>query len=74
MSSGFVSAGTVDDAAKRDEEWRKAREELDDDQRKEQDNPNDGRSLYEVLQANKGGYARPLRPPSRVANMLDLGG
>ena len=58
MSSGFVSGGTADQPAERDDEWRKAQQELEEiRRRKEQDRRQEGeKSLYEVLQANKGEY------------------
>jgi hypothetical protein len=59
MSSGFVSGGTIDNPAERDEAWLQAQSELEANRaRKEAETQQqDGKSLYEVLQANKGGYA-----------------
>ena len=56
MSSGFVSGGTTEDASSRDREWQAAHTELEADrQRKaEAGKQADGKSLYEVLQQNKG--------------------
>lgn len=56
MSSGFVSGGTIEHPKERDDEWRRAQEELEEQRRlkEEQAKQNDGKSLYEVLQANKG--------------------
>jgi hypothetical protein len=58
MSSGFVSGGTIDDPAERDDAWRAAQEELAENRRRKDElaTQNDGKSLYDVLQANKGGY------------------
>jgi hypothetical protein len=57
MSSGFVSGGTIDKPAERDDAWRQAQQELAESRaRKEEAAQNDGKSLYEVLQANKGNY------------------
>ncbi|GME23075.1 NEFA-interacting nuclear protein NIP30 [Neofusicoccum parvum] len=55
MSSGFVSGGTVDQPIERDAEWLKAQQELEAQRRRKQEesSQNDGKSLYEVLQANK---------------------
>lgn len=55
--SKFVSGGTIDKPIERDDEWRKAQEEVEAAHlRKLKENEQqDGRSLYEVLQANKGG-------------------
>lgn len=56
MSSGFVSGGTIDAPNKRDDEWRAAQAELEAKrlEREDRDKQHDGKSLYEVLQANKG--------------------
>lgn len=58
MSSGFVSAGTIDQPTERDDEWRKAQQEIEDRRRqKEAENrQGPGKSLFEVLQNNKGDY------------------
>jgi len=57
MSSGFVSAGTTEKPAERDDAWLKAQAELEAArQRREEAKQDDGKSLYEVLQANKGDY------------------
>jgi hypothetical protein len=58
MSSGFVSAGTIDKPTERDDAWRAAQEELEENRRRKEaaEQQNGGKSLYEVLQANKGGY------------------
>lgn len=56
MSSGFVSGGTTDAPIERSDEWLAAQQELEANRRRkaEQDRQNDGRSLFETLQANKG--------------------
>lgn len=63
MSSGFVSGGTIEHPTERDEEWRRAQAELEEKRRQKaaEGHQNDGKSLYEVLQANKGDKTRPLR-------------
>lgn len=55
MSSGFVSAGTTEEPKERDAEWLKAQEELEQLRRKkaEEGKQDGGKSLYEILQANK---------------------
>ncbi|KAK7535946.1 N-terminal domain of NEFA-interacting nuclear protein NIP30-domain-containing protein [Phyllosticta citribraziliensis] len=55
MSSGFVSGGTNEQPIERDEEWLKAQQEIEATRRrKEEEKEQDGgKSLYEVLQANK---------------------
>lgn len=70
MSSGFVSGGTIDNPAERDDAWHKAQEELAETRRrKEESQQHEGKSLYEVLQANKGGCS-PGPRMDRPANML----
>ena len=62
MAERFVSAGTAEDAPERDPEWLAAQQELDAKalQRKQAESKHgsgmqdDGRTLFEVLQANKG--------------------
>lgn len=58
MSSGFVSGGTADQPLERDDEWRKAQQEIEDRRRlKEEESRHGGeKSLYEILQNNKGDY------------------
>lgn len=60
MASGFVSGGTLDTPVERDDEWLAAQKEIEDLRRKraEESKQNDGRSLFEILEANKG-TARP---------------
>lgn len=73
MSSGFVSGGTIENPTERDDEWRKAQAELEGKrQLKEREGQQEGgKSLYEVLQANKGGcYSAHVL--ARDADMLDL--
>lgn len=76
MSSGrFVSGGTVDEPIERDEEWLKAQQELEAQRRTKEaaSHENDGKSLFEVLQANKGKY-KLCRAccNTRQADMTDL--
>ena len=59
MSSGFVSAGTNDQPLERDQEWHTAQKEIEENRwRKEEEAENyanqNGKSLYDVLQDNKG--------------------
>ena len=56
MSSGFVSGGTIDNPVERDDEWLKAQKDLDAKRLREKEEKGHpgGKSLYEVLQANKG--------------------
>lgn len=54
--SRFVSGGTADAPTERDDEWLKAQQELEANRRREEDESKEqeGKSLFEVLQANKG--------------------
>jgi len=64
MSSGFISAGTVDspvgqDVPKSDaksDEWVKAHQEIQESRRRREEasRQESGKSLFEVLEANKG--------------------
>lgn len=53
--SRFVSGGTIDEPVERDDEWAKAQQELEEARRRreEEAGQQDGRSLFEILQANK---------------------
>ncbi|KAL6702378.1 hypothetical protein ACN47E_002494 [Coniothyrium glycines] len=55
MSSGFVSGGTADNPTERDEEWKRAALDLEKARIAKEDaaKQHDGKSLFEVLQANK---------------------
>lgn len=59
--SRFVSGGTDEEPTQRDEAWLKAQQELDAAAiaKQEASRAGSGKSLYETLQANKGGW----RPP-----------
>ena len=59
MSSGFAPSGMPDGA--RDEAWKKVQADLEERKRlkDEQGQQEGGKTLYEVLQANKGGYNAP---------------
>ncbi|KAF1936298.1 hypothetical protein EJ02DRAFT_96235 [Clathrospora elynae] len=55
MSSGFVSGGKSGEETERDDEWKRAQQELEDERRAKADlaKQHDGKSLYEILQENK---------------------
>lgn len=55
MSSGFVSSGTNQEPVERDDEWRRAQQELEEERRRKADlgKQDGGKSLYDVLQSNK---------------------
>jgi len=64
--SRFVSGGSLDKPTERDEEWLKAEQELENKRREkaEMEQKQGGKSLYEVLEANKGDYSTPVHEPS----------
>ncbi|KAF2266834.1 hypothetical protein CC78DRAFT_552221 [Lojkania enalia] len=70
MSSGFVSGGTVDNPAERDDEWRAAQAELDEQRRRKEEagQQDGGKSLYEVLQANKAAKQEAFEEATRLKN------
>ena len=56
MSSGFVSGGTTDKPIERDNEWLQVQTELEANRRRKEEEAQQagGKSLYEVLEQNKG--------------------
>lgn len=58
MSSGFISGGTTDAPIERDDEWLKAQQEIEANRRRkeEESRQEGGKTLYDILQANKGDY------------------
>ncbi|KAF2182141.1 hypothetical protein K469DRAFT_728928 [Zopfia rhizophila CBS 207.26] len=70
MSSGFVSGGTIDNPAQHDEEWLKAQQELEESRRRkeEEGRQEGGKSLYEVLQANKAAKQEAFEEATRLKN------
>jgi hypothetical protein len=56
MSSGFVSGGTADAPIERDEAWLAAQQEVEAKHRRKAEltRQNEGKSLFETLEANKG--------------------
>ncbi|KAH6614902.1 N-terminal domain of NEFA-interacting nuclear protein NIP30-domain-containing protein [Boeremia exigua] len=63
MSSGFVSGGTADAPIERDEEWRQAQRAIEEKRKEKEDlgRQNEGKSLFEVLQANKEAFEQAAR-------------
>ena len=56
MATGFVSAGTNEQPIERDDDWLRAQQEVEANygRKHEEGKQADGKSLYEVLQQNKG--------------------
>ncbi|KAF2460903.1 N-terminal domain of NEFA-interacting nuclear protein NIP30-domain-containing protein [Lineolata rhizophorae] len=72
MSSGFVSGGTIAGPAERDDEWKKAQQEIEERHRaKVQEGQQEGgKSLYEVLQANKAAKQEAFEESIRLKNQF----
>ncbi|MCJ1312876.1 hypothetical protein MMC25_006552 [Agyrium rufum] len=72
MSSGFVSGGTIDAPISRDEEWAKAQSDLEAARREksEQAAQQNGKSLFEVLQANKAAKQEAFEESIRLKNQF----
>ncbi|MCJ1354321.1 MAG: hypothetical protein MMC33_004309 [Icmadophila ericetorum] len=72
MSSGFVSGGTTEQPIERDEEWLRAQQELEASRRlkQEQSRQQDGKTLYEVLQANKAAKQDAFEESIRLKNQF----
>lgn len=60
MPSGFVPGGTTDQPTERDSEWLQAQKDIEATRlRKEEEHRQEGgKTLYEVLQQNKGEYSK----------------
>ena len=73
MSSGFVSGGTTDVPIERDDEWLQAQKDIEETRRrKEEESRQDGgKTLYEVLQQNKGDYL-PIPPMTEARFLLPI--
>ncbi|KAK6007700.1 hypothetical protein QM012_004514 [Aureobasidium pullulans] len=70
--SRFVSGGTVDKPTERDEEWLKAQEQIEAARRKKEDEnrQHGGKSLYEVLQANKDAKQEAFEEAAKLKNQF----
>lgn len=74
--SRFVSGGTNDEVIERDEEWKKAQQEVEERHRQKAEaaRQDGGKSLYETLQANKGEcdiYRRKLHRHRLTGQVVD---
>ncbi|CRG85150.1 hypothetical protein PISL3812_02275 [Talaromyces islandicus] len=72
MSSGFVSAGTLDEPVERDDEWRRVQQELEEERRQKAElgKQDGGKSLYEVLQQNKMAKQEAFEESIRLKNQF----
>lgn len=69
MSSGFISGGSLETPVERDDEWKQAQKELDAERARKAKIEADrgGKSLFEVLQANKGDFSNLLNALWRLS-------
>ena len=72
MSSGFVSGGTTEQPIERSDDWLKAQQEIEAQRRRkeEEGRQENGKSLYEVLENNKGS---PLMSGANVSWTITFG-
>ncbi|PGG97909.1 hypothetical protein GX51_07083 [Blastomyces parvus] len=72
MSSGFVSGGTIEQPAERDDEWLKAQQELEAERRRkaEESSRDQGKSLYEILQQNKAAKQEAFEESIKLKNQF----
>ncbi|OCK80644.1 hypothetical protein K432DRAFT_382005 [Lepidopterella palustris CBS 459.81] len=70
--SRFVSGGTIDEPVERDDEWAKAQQELEEARRRreEEAGQQDGRSLFEILQANKVAKQEAFEEAHKLKNQF----
>lgn len=56
MSSGFVPAGSTENTSSTNDDWEKAKQDIEDARRRKEEagRQEGGKSLFEVLQQNKG--------------------
>ncbi|KAI9738568.1 MAG: hypothetical protein M1834_008072 [Cirrosporium novae-zelandiae] len=72
MSSGFVSGGTDQEPIQRSDEWLQAQQELEVNRRRkeEEGKQEGGKSLYEILQANKTAKQEAFEESIRLKNQF----
>lgn len=70
--SRFVSGGTNEQPLERDDGWLKAQKEIEEAQRRKEEEGRqaDGKSLYEVLQANKAAKQEAFEEANRLKNQF----
>lgn len=72
MSGKFVSAGTIDQPTERDDEWRRAQQEIEEERRRKAElgKQDGGKSLYDVLQQNKMAKQEAFEESIRLKNQF----
>ena len=70
--SRFVSGGTADEPAERDDAWLKAQQEIEarHRQKKDESRQENGKSLYDTLQANKAAKQDAFEESTRLRNQF----
>ncbi|KAF2813515.1 uncharacterized protein BDZ99DRAFT_412327, partial [Mytilinidion resinicola] len=70
--SRFVPGGTVDEPIERDDEWAKAQQELEEERRKREEAKEQagGKSLFEILEANKAAKQEAFEEANRFKNQF----
>ncbi|KAH8652767.1 N-terminal domain of NEFA-interacting nuclear protein NIP30-domain-containing protein [Tricladium varicosporioides] len=72
MSSGFVSGGTADAPIERSDEWLKAQQEIEANRARKAElaRQQDGKSLFETLEANKAAKQEAFEEANRLKNQF----
>ncbi|KAF2120462.1 N-terminal domain of NEFA-interacting nuclear protein NIP30-domain-containing protein [Lophiotrema nucula] len=72
MSSGFVSGGTIENPTERDDEWRAAQAAIEEKrlQKVKDGEQEGGKSLFEILQANKAAKQEAFEEATRLKNQF----
>ncbi|KAH8586170.1 N-terminal domain of NEFA-interacting nuclear protein NIP30-domain-containing protein [Bisporella sp. PMI_857] len=72
MSSGFISGGTNDNPIERDDAWHAAHKEIEANRARKvaETQPMDGRSLFEILEANKAAKQDAFEEANRIKNQF----
>ncbi|PQE06405.1 nefa-interacting nuclear nip30 protein [Rutstroemia sp. NJR-2017a WRK4] len=72
MSSGFVSGGTTDAPIERSDEWLAAQQEIEANRQKKalEARQNDGKSLFEILEANKAAKQEAFEEANKIKNQF----
>ncbi|OKL58933.1 hypothetical protein UA08_05467 [Talaromyces atroroseus] len=72
MSSRFVSGGTIDEPTERDDEWRRAQQEIEEERRRKAElgKQEGGKSLFDVLQQNKLAKQEAFEESIRLKNQF----
>ncbi|KAF2668023.1 NEFA-interacting nuclear protein NIP30 [Microthyrium microscopicum] len=72
MSSGFVTGGSLDKPTERDAEWLRAEQELEEQRKRKAalEAQNGGKSLFEVLEANKAAKQEAFEEANKLKNQF----